>query len=172
MFALLHCLCNYWMGGYGLVCGALDYGFVGFWDGDNVSQLPCVWDYVVVNNNFKHAREEWSAWCLVCQLLCLLFCCSRTWVVVSVILYYCIFCIDQSMDMFALCVAYLTVCVNCLGKQFAIFVCVVVILLQNVIKVLSVWGVGRCSVGYTIYGLPNSVCVVTVIPVCIWMLLA
>ena len=38
--------------------GAFIYVFVGFWDGDYVSQLPCVWYYVVVKNNFKHTREE------------------------------------------------------------------------------------------------------------------
>ena len=34
------------------------YVFVGFWDGDYVSQLPYVRYYVVVKCRFKHAREE------------------------------------------------------------------------------------------------------------------
>ena len=46
------------------------------------------------------------------------------------------------MDMFVLCVASLTVFVNCLVKQFAICLGVVVILLLNVMDVLSV---GGCS---------------------------
>ena len=33
-------------------------GFVGFWDGDYVSQLPYVWYYVGVKSSFQHAREE------------------------------------------------------------------------------------------------------------------
>ena len=37
----------------GLVCV-----FVGFWDGDYVSQLPCVRYYAVVKSSFKHTREE------------------------------------------------------------------------------------------------------------------
>ena len=49
---------------------------------------------------------------------------------VSVMLYPCIFCVallmDLLMDLFVLCVAYLTVFVNCLVKQFAIFLGVVV----------------------------------------------
>ena len=32
--------------------------FVGFWDRDYVSQLPCVRYYVFVKNSFKHTREE------------------------------------------------------------------------------------------------------------------
>ena len=30
----------------------------GFWDRDYVSQLPCVRDYVFVNNSFKHTHKE------------------------------------------------------------------------------------------------------------------
>ena len=45
----------------------------------------------------------------------------------SVILYPCMFCGALSMDLFALCVAYLTVFVNCLVKQFAISLGVFVI---------------------------------------------
>ena len=50
-------------------------------------------------------------------LLC--FIASWTWVVVSVMLYPCIFCVVLLMDLFVLFVACLTVLVNCLGKQFA-----------------------------------------------------
>ena len=34
------------------------YVFVGFWDGDYVSQLPYVWYYVGVKSSFQHARVE------------------------------------------------------------------------------------------------------------------
>ena len=30
-----------------------------FWDGDYVSQLPYVWNYVGVESSFQHVREEW-----------------------------------------------------------------------------------------------------------------
>ena len=40
---------------------------------------------------------------------------------VSVMLYPCILCVAQLMDMFILCVACLMVFVNCLVKQFAIY---------------------------------------------------
>ena len=39
---------------------------------------------------------------------------------VSVMLYPCMFCVALLMDLFVLCVACLTVFVNCLVKQFAI----------------------------------------------------
>ena len=58
---------------------------------------------------------------------------------VSVMLYPCIICVHLLMDMFILCVACWTVFVNCLVKQFAICMDVVVILLLNVMEVLSVW---------------------------------
>ena len=32
--------------------------FVGYWDRDYVSQLPCVRYYVFVKSSFKHTREE------------------------------------------------------------------------------------------------------------------
>ena len=41
----------------------------------------------------------------------------------NVLLYPCIFCVALLMDLFLLCVACLTVLVNCLVKQFAIFRC-------------------------------------------------
>ena len=56
-------------------------------------------------------------------------------------LYLCIFCIARLIDLLVLRVAGLTVFVNCLVKQFAIFLGVVIILLLNVIAMLSV-GVG------------------------------
>ena len=40
--ALLQCFCNYREEGYGHVEGALVCVFVGVWDRDYVSQLPCV----------------------------------------------------------------------------------------------------------------------------------
>ena len=49
-------------------------------------------------------------------------------------------CIALSMDLFVLCVACLTVFVNCLVKQFAICLGVFVILLLNVMDVFSVCG--------------------------------
>ena len=48
---------------------------------------------------------------------------------VSVMLYPSIFCVALLMDLFVLCVACLTVFVNCLVKQFAICMGVVVIML-------------------------------------------
>ena len=56
----------------------------------------------------------------------------------SVMLYPCILCVALLMDLFVLCVACLTVFVNCLVKQFGIYLGVVVILLLNVMEVLSV----------------------------------
>ena len=58
----------------------------------------------------------------------------------SVMLYPYIFCIDLSMDLFVLCVACLTVFMNCLVKQLGILLGMVVILLMNVMEVLSVGG--------------------------------
>ena len=51
---------------------------------------------------------------------------------VSVMLYPCMFCVALSMDMFVLCVACLTVFVNCLVKQFAMCLGLVAILLLHV----------------------------------------
>ena len=59
---------------------------------------------------------------------------------VSVILYPCILCGALLMDLFDLCVACLTVFVNCLVKQLAICLGVVIILLLNVMEVFSVGG--------------------------------
>ena len=57
---------------------------------------------------------------------------------VSGMLYPCILCVALLMDLFVLCIACLTVFVNCLVKQFAICLGVVVILLLNVMEVFSV----------------------------------
>ena len=59
---------------------------------------------------------------------------------VSIMLYPCIFSVTLSMDLFVLYVAGLIVFVNCLVKQFAICLGVVVILLLNVMGVLRVGG--------------------------------
>ena len=76
-----------------------------------------------------------------CELLFLLcFIASWTCVVVSVMLYPCMFCVALSMDLFVLCVACLTVFVNCLVKHLAICLGVVVILLLNFMEVFSVGG--------------------------------
>ena len=58
----------------------------------------------------------------------------------SVMLYPCMLCVALLMCLFVLCVACLTVFVNCLVKQFAMCVGVVAILLLNVMDVLSVCG--------------------------------
>ena len=59
---------------------------------------------------------------------------------VSVMLYHCIVCVALLMDLFVVCVACLTVFVNCLVKQFALCLGVVVILWFNVMEVFSVGG--------------------------------
>ena len=59
---------------------------------------------------------------------------------VSVMLYPCILCVSLLMELFVLCVACLTVFVNYLVKQFAIYLAVVVILLLNVMEVFSECG--------------------------------
>ena len=56
-------------------------------------------------------------------------------------LYPCMFCVALLMCLFVLCVACLTVFVNCLVKQFAMCLSVVAILLLNVMDVFSVCGV-------------------------------
>ena len=53
-------------------------------------------------------------------------------------------CVSLLRDMFVLCVACLTVFVNCLVKQFAMCLGVVVILLLNVMEVFSV-GESMCA---------------------------
>ena len=59
---------------------------------------------------------------------------------VSVMLYPCMFCVDLLMDLFVLCVACLTVFVNCLVKQFSICLGLFAILLLNVMDLFSVTG--------------------------------
>ena len=59
---------------------------------------------------------------------------------VSVMLYPCMFCVALSMDLFVLCVACLTVFVNCLVKEFAICLGVYGFLLFNVMELLCVVG--------------------------------
>ena len=58
----------------------------------------------------------------------------------SVMLYPCMLCVALLMCLFVLCVACLTVSVNCLVKQFAICMGVVVILLLNVMELFIVVG--------------------------------
>ena len=53
-------------------------------------------------------------------------------------LYPCMLCVALLMDPFVLCVTCLTVFVNCLVKQFAISLSVVVILLFNVMEMFCV----------------------------------
>ena len=79
-----------------------------------------------------------GAWYLVCELLFLL-CFIAYWnrVVVSVILYPMFVLLFQWIVMWVAC---LTVVVNCLVKQFAICLGVVVILLLNVMVLFSVVG--------------------------------
>ena len=62
------------------------------------------------------------------------------------------------MCLFVLCVACLTVFVNCLVKQFAMRLGVVAIWLLNVIDVFSVCG------GALLDSIPKSLCVVPVMP--------
>ena len=47
-------------------------GFVGFWDRDYVSQLPCVRYYVFVRSSFKHTCEECDSKSPMC-FRCLIF---------------------------------------------------------------------------------------------------
>ena len=59
---------------------------------------------------------------------------------VSVMLYPCILCITLLVYLFVLCVACLTVFVNCLVKQFTMCLGMIAILLLNVMDVFSVGG--------------------------------
>ena len=76
------------------------------------------------------------AFCMTCSLLMLVED-ARCDHMVSVMLYPCIECVALSMDLFVLYVSCLTVFVNCLVKQFAISLDVIVILLLNVMDVFS-----------------------------------
>ena len=59
-----------------------------------------------------------------------------------VMLYSCMFCVALSMDLFVLCVACLTVFVNCLVKQFAMFGCVCYFVVECDVVVVCGW---RCG---------------------------
>ena len=75
----------------------------------------------------------------------------------SVMLYSCMLCVVLLMCLFVFCVVCLTVFVNCLVKQFAMYLGVVAILLLNVMDVFSVCGgalLNRpCMVIQRVYGL-------------------
>ena len=58
----------------------------------------------------------------------------------SVMLYLCMLCVSLLMCLYVLCVACLTVFVNCFVKQFAVCLDEVTILLLNVMEVFSVCG--------------------------------
>ena len=79
-------------------------------------------------------------------------------------LYPCILCDTLLMDLFVMCVACFTAFVNCLVKQFAICLGVVVILLLHVMEVFCVGGGALldrpCMVSKNVH-------VVAMIPVCI-----
>ena len=77
-------------------------------------------------------------------------------------LYPCMFCVSLLMDMFVLCVACLTVFVNCSVKQFAICVGVFAILLFNVMDLFSVAGDSLLDRPCMVF---QRMCVVPVIPV-------
>ena len=53
-------------------------------------------------------------------------------------MYHCMFCVVPLMDLLVLCVACLTVFVNCFMKQFVICLAVFAILLLNVMDLFSV----------------------------------
>ena len=77
----------------------------------------------------------------LCELLFLLcFIASWTWEVVSVMLYACMLGVALLMCLFVLCVACLTMFVNCLVKNFAMCLNIVTILLLNVMDVFRVCG--------------------------------
>ena len=87
---------------------------------------------------------------------------------VSVMLYPCMFCVALSMDLFVLCVAYLTVFVSCLVKQFAICFGLFAILLLKVMELLYVVGGSLLDRPYMVF---HRMCVVHVVPVSVLMLL-
>ena len=74
------------------------------------------------------------------------------------------FCGVLLMYQFVLFVACLTVFANCF-EQFAMCLTVIAVLLLNVMDVYSVGGDALLDRPW--YGLPQNVCVVPVIPVCI-----
>ena len=94
------------------------------------------------------------------DVVCLCLVCIMWQLSMLHILEECILCCSVK-DLFVLCVACLTVFVNCLVKQFAMCLGVVAILLLNVMEVFSVDG---CAL---MFGLTKNLRVVPVIPVCI-----
>ena len=76
---------------------------------------------------------------------------------VSVMLYPCILCVSLLMNLFVLCAACLTVFVNCLVKQFAIWFDVVAILLLNVM-VVFVWVEVLCWIDRVWYSKECACC--------------
>ena len=85
---------------------------------------------------FRYLMFSLSGPCESLFLRC--FIASWTWVVVSEMLGPCMLYVALLMYLYVLCVAFLTVFVNCLVKQFAICLGVIVILLFNVMEMLSV----------------------------------
>ena len=83
---------------------------------------------------------------------------------VRVVLYPCILYVTLLMDLFVLCVVYLTVFVKCLVKHFAISLGVVVVFLLNVMEVFSVGGGALLDRPCMVF---QRMCVVPVILVCI-----
>ena len=79
---------------------------------------------------------------------------------VSVMLYPCMFRVALSMDLFILCIACLTVFVNCLVKQFAICLGVFAILFLNVMELL-------CGAGCALMDRPCMVFHITYV-LCLW----
>ena len=75
----------------------------------------------------------------------------------SVVLYPCMVCVALLMCLFVLCVACLTVVVNCLMKQFAMCLGAVAILLLIVMDVFSVCGVARLDIPCRVFQI-----------VCVW----
>ena len=77
---------------------------------------------------------------------------------VSVMLYPCILWVALLVYMFVLCVACLTMFVNCLVEQFAMCLGVVAILLLNVMDVFSVGGVALFDRPFMIFQGMCAVC--------------
>ena len=107
----------------------------------------------ITTSHFKHVREKWGLGgpmcfrCLMfilsrpCELIFLLcFIASWTWVVVSLMLNTFMFCVSLLIDLFVLCVVCLIGIVNCLVKQFSIYLGVVDILLLYVMELINVVG--------------------------------
>ena len=74
----------------------------------------------------------------------------------SVMLYACMLCVALLMCLLVLCVACLTVFVNCLVKQFAMCLGVVTSLLLNVMDVFNVCGGTLLDIPYVVF---HRVCV-------------